>query len=83
MAGKKDGGPMRASAPTKRGGRRELSCVSFVIMPDGRTVPVGELTENEREQWRANMRQRLSAELGAYYTQHPEEYVRLKGRGDI
>ena len=73
-----------AAAPSPqgegKGRRRELTCVSFVIMPDGRTVPVGELTEEEREQWRAHMRERLSAELGAYYTQHPEEYKRLKGR---
>lgn len=54
-----------------------MTCVSFVLMPDGRTVPVGELTEEEREQWRANMRRRLSEDMSAYYTQHPEEYARL------
>ena len=54
-----------------------LTCVSFVLMPDGRTVPVGELTEEEREQWRANMRRRLSEDMSAYYTQHPEECARL------
>jgi len=54
-----------------------LTCASFVLMPDGRAVPVGELTEEEREQWRANMRERLSSDMSAYYTQHPEEYARL------
>lgn len=59
------------------GKRKELKCVSYVIMPDGRTVPVSELTEEEREQWRANMRRRLSEALSDYYTQHPDEYARL------
>ena len=60
--------------------RGELTCVSFVIFPDGRTVPVGELTGEEREAWRAKMRERLSRGLGEYYTQHPEDYTKLKGR---
>lgn len=59
------------------GKRKELTCESFVIFPDGRTVPVGELSEEEREQWRANMRQRLSEAMSDYYTQHPEEYAKL------
>ncbi len=56
---------------------KPLTCASFVLMPDGRAVPVGELTEEEREQWRANMRRRLSEDMSAYYTQHPDEYARL------
>lgn len=57
--------------------RKEITCVSFVLMPDGRAVPVSELSEKERGQWRENMRQRLSESMSAYYTQHPEEYARL------
>ena len=59
------------------GKRQELTCESFVIMPDGRTVPVRDLTPAEREQWHANMRRRLSETLSAYFTQHPDEYARL------
>lgn len=92
MSGKRSGPSqsLRDSSP-RRGGsqgngqagggkRGELTCVSFVMMPDGRTVPVGELTAEEREQWRARMRERLSRGLGEYYTQHPDEYRKLKGR---
>ena len=62
----------------KKGGKRPpLTCESFVIMPDGRTVPVRDLTPAEREQWHANMRRRASEAMNAYYTQHPDEYARL------
>lgn len=57
--------------------RKELTCVSFVVFPDGRTVPVEELTEQERETWHARMRERLSEAMSGYYTQHPEEFARL------
>ncbi len=57
--------------------KRELTCVSYVMMPDGRTVKADELTPEENRQWQENMRRRLSEELSAYYTQHPEEYARL------
>ena len=70
--------PKKAKGTTKKsGGRRELTCVSFVIFPDGRTVPVEELTPEERAQWRENMRRRLSENMSDYYTQHPEQYARL------
>lgn len=59
------------------GKRKELRCVSYVLMPDGRAVPVGELTAAERGQWQANMCRRLSEELSDYYTQHPDEFARL------
>lgn len=46
-------------------------------MPDGRTVPVGELTEEERAQWHRRQLRRLSEGMSDYYTQHPEEFARL------
>lgn len=59
------------------GKRQEITCRSFVIMPDGRTVPVEELTEEERAQWHRSMKERLSEAMSGYYTQHPEEFARL------
>ena len=56
---------------------KELTCVSFVIMPNGRTVPADELTAEEHAQWQENMRRRLSENLSDFYTQHPELYARL------
>ena len=67
---------LRASSP-RGGAKKELTCVSFVIMPDGRTVPADELTAEEHAQWQENMRRRLSENLSDYYTQHPELYARL------
>ena len=67
---------LRASSP-RGGAKKELTCVSFVIMPDGRTVPADELTAEEHAQWQENMRRRLSENLSDFYTQHPELYARL------
>lgn len=63
----------------KKGGskRPPLTCVSYVIMPDGRTVPVKDLTPEERAQWQENMRRRAAEAMNAYYTQHPDEFARL------
>jgi hypothetical protein len=46
-------------------------------MPDGRTVPVDDLTEEERAEWHRRQLKRLSEDLSAYYTQHPEDYAKL------
>ena len=59
------------------GKRKELTCKCFVIFPDGRTVPVEELTPEEHAQWQKNMLRRLSENMSDYYTQHPEQYARL------
>ena len=59
------------------GKRKELTVVCYVIMPDGRTVPVEDLTEEERAEWHRRQLKRLSEDLSAYYTQHPEDYAKL------
>ena len=59
------------------GKRREITVRSFVIMPDGRTVPVEDLTDEERAEWHRRQLQRLSEAMSDYYTQHPEEYAKL------
>ena len=56
---------------------KPLGFVCYVQMPDGRTVDVKDLTETERTQWHENMKQRLSENLSAYYSQNPEEYARV------
>lgn len=56
---------------------KKLGYICYVIMPDRGPVPVNELTEDERAQWRENMRRRLSENMSDYYTQHPDEYKRL------
>lgn len=59
------------------GKRREITVRCFVIMPDGRTVPVEDLTDEERAEWHRRQLQRLSEAMSDYYTQHPEEYAKL------
>lgn len=51
---------------------RELSCRSFVLMPQRGAVPVEDLSPAETEAWHANLRRRLGEELGAFYAKHPE-----------
>ena len=59
---------------------RKLTCVSYIIMPDGKTKLLEELTDEERAQWQKNMRGRLRETISDYYTQHPDEYRRLGTR---
>lgn len=64
------------------GKRKEITVKCFVLMPDGRTVPVEELTEEERAAWHRRQLERLSETMSDYYTQHPDQYARLCGRLD-
>lgn len=56
---------------------KKLGYVCYVIMPDRGPVPLENLTAEERAQWAENKRRRLSENMSAYYTQHPEEYAAL------
>ncbi len=57
---------------------KELTCVSYVIMPDGRSVPADELTPEEAAEWQRHMTARLEEGMREFYTQHPEEYSKIK-----
>ena len=57
--------------------RKELTCVSYVLMPGRGPVTFDELTAEERAQWKERMLRRLSENMSAYYTQHAEQYARL------
>lgn len=56
---------------------KELTAVCFLLTKDRGAVPLAELSEAERDAWRESARARLSAEMSAYYSQHPEQYARL------
>lgn len=56
------------------GKRREITVKCFVLMPDGRTVPVEDLTEEERAEWHRRQLERLSEGMSEYFTQHLTEY---------
>lgn len=57
------------------GRKNDITCVCYMIMPDGRTIPFEELTAEERAEWKKRVLQRLSDGMSAYYTQNPEEYA--------
>lgn len=56
---------------------KKLGYVCYVIMPGRGPVPLENLTPEERAQWAENKRRRLSENMSAYYSQHPEEYAAL------
>lgn len=55
-----------------------LSVVSYLLI-DGQTIPVEELTDEQRARWKATATRRLSEALSDYYTMHPEEFELLPG----
>lgn len=56
---------------------KELTYSISVIVGD--TIkPFDELTEDEHKQLRDNARERLSNSLSTYFTQHPDEYRKIR-----
>lgn len=50
--------------------------VRLLIERDGKIEPFNGFTETEL----ANIRERLSKSVSAYYTRHPEEYIKSLGK---
>ena len=59
--------------------KQPLSYVLYIQLDTGETVELSQLTREQREQWQANVRRRLSMTMSGYYTQHPEEYKQIGG----
>ena len=57
--------------------KNEITVVGFMILEDGRKVPMEDLTPEQRETWKSRCCERLSQRLSDYFTQHPEEYARF------
>lgn len=58
--------------------RKELTATVSVIMEDGTVKPFEELTAEEEKRLRENIRKRLSKSMSLYYSNHPEEFAKLK-----
>ena len=56
--------------------KNDLSFVCYVLI-DGQTIPVDELTDDQRQRWQQGISQRLSENMSFYYSEHPEEYIAL------
>ena len=57
--------------------KNDITVVGFMILEDGRKVPMEDLTPEQREAWKRSCCERLSQRLSDYFTQHPEEYARF------
>ena len=56
----------------------DLSFVCYMILEDGSTVPFEDLTQEQLQRFRENATRRLTERMSDYYTQHPDEYAKLK-----
>lgn len=60
-----------------RGGGKQITVVGFLILEDGRKVPMEDLTPEQRGAWEARCRERLSQRMSDYYTRNQEEWARV------
>lgn len=57
--------------------RKPLTCVGYIILKDGRTIPVEDMTAEERERVNKSMNERLSRVMSEYFRLHPEEFEKI------
>lgn len=58
--------------------RKEITIILSVEMGDGSVRPWDDLSHEEVETVKEHMRSRLSTAMSAYYTQHLDEFERMK-----
>ena len=63
--------------------RPPLTVVGYIHLKDGRTIPVEEMTLEERVRVNKSMNERLSRVMSEYYSLHPEEFDRLQGLNKV
>lgn len=56
----------------------DITVVGYLILEDGSIVPWEERTPEQDRRFRENATKRLTAAMSDYYTQHPEEYAKLR-----
>lgn len=57
--------------------KQPLRVVGYLEMPDGSYKPIDDLTEEEKERWHIERRERLIRNMTDYYRQHPEAFALL------
>ena len=55
--------------------RKPLTCSGYITLKDGRTIPIEEMTPEERERVNKSMNERLSRVMSEYYSNHPDELL--------
>ena len=58
--------------------REPIKCVGFITLKDGRTIPIEDMTPEERERVKKSMSERLSRVMSEYYSNHPEDLAALE-----
>ena len=56
----------------------DIEVVGYLILEDGSIIPWEERTPEQDRRFRENATKRLTAAMSDYYTQHPEEYAKLR-----
>lgn len=56
----------------------DIEVVGYLILEDGSIIPWDERTPEQDRRFRENATKRLTAAMSDYYTQHPEEYAKLR-----
>ena len=56
----------------------DIEVVGYLILEDGSIIPWDERTPEQDRRFRENSTKRLTAAMSDYYTQHPEEYAKLR-----
>lgn len=57
--------------------RPPLTAVGYIHLRDGRTIPIEEMTTEERERVKKSTSERLSRVMSEYYRLHPDEFELL------
>ncbi len=70
------GGPHGRRRP-RNDKKNEITVVGFLIRKDGSTVPMDEISPEEREEWLESCRRRLTQRMSDWFAQHPEELAKL------
>ena len=55
----------------------ELKSKSYITAPTGEAVPFCDISPEEKEMLFTRMEKRLEEELSLFYTQNPEDYIKL------
>ena len=56
----------------------DIKVIGYLILEDGSTVPMEEVSPEDLQRFKDNAARRASIQLSDYYSQHPEEYAKLR-----
>lgn len=72
------GGDFVTTRKPRKAPKDDITVRGFMILEDGSIVPVEDLTQEQIERFQERSAKRLSRTMSEYYSQHPEEYAKLR-----